>query len=560
MTEERRRVLLVEDSPTQAARLRAFLEAESLDVIHADSAEAALEILNTAGVDIVVLDYHLPGMDGSEFCRGIRMNVNTRALPVLMLTVEGGDAAQLVALNSGADDYLEKTADPAVLRVRVQALLRKSQGSGPILDIENRFSRVRVLAIDDSATYRHRLAEELRADHYIVDVADSATKGLAMARAAAYDCLLVDFDLSDADGAQVCRSIREAHPEPGSGPVVIVLTSHEDTEHMTLGFIAGADDYIPKSADIAVIKARVRALLRRKFLVDENRHILNELKEKELEAIRATAARESAELRAQMADQLAEANRELERVNRNLDLANKELEQFAFSAAHDLQEPLRMIGIYSQLLQTRYGDAMDATASQYVSFCVEGARRMDQLIKGLLDYARATQKSDAEAMDRVDLDLVLERALANLQGVLQETKAEIVRGSLPSLCIEEIRIQQLLQNLIGNALKYRRKDATPRVEVGAERREDEWLFFVADNGIGIEPEHQATVFGAFKRLHSKGYSGTGLGLAICQRIVQHYGGRIWVESVPGRGSTFYFTLPSRLEKSARAASAAQRRP
>jgi two-component system NtrC family sensor kinase len=546
MNDERRRVLLVEDSPTQAQRLRLFLEAEGLAVIPAESAEAALEVLNTARVDVVVLDYHLPGMNGDDFCREIRMNVNTRALPVLMLTVEGSDAAQLLALDSGADDYLPKTADPDVLRLRVRALLRKSQGTAPILDIENRFSRARVLTIDDSPTYLHRLAADLRIEHYIVDTAESAAEGLEKVRASAYDCVLIDFDLSGSDGAQVCRSIREMQNERTSAPVLIVLTSHNDTEHMTRGFTAGADDYICKSTDMAVIRARVRALLRRKFLVEENQHILNELKEKELETIRAKAEKESAELRALMADQLAEANRELERVNRNLDLLNKELEQFAYAAAHDLQEPLRMIGIYSQLLQARYAQALDERAAQYVAYCVDGAQRMDLLIKGLLDYARATQSSD-EVAHPVNCDAVLDRALANLQGVVLETAAEIVRGPLPSLCVEEIRIQQLLQNLVGNALKYRRSGVVPRVVISAERQADEWLFAVSDNGIGIEPSQLASVFGAFKRLHQKGYSGTGLGLAICQRIVQHYGGRIWVESEPDSGSTFYFTLPARLE-------------
>jgi two-component system NtrC family sensor kinase len=559
MTEQRQRVLLVEDSPTQAERLRAFLTAEGVDVVHVESAEAALEVLNSGGIDVVVLDYHLPGMDGRDFCREIRMNVNTRAIPVLMLTVEGGDAAQLLALDSGADDYLSKTAPPDVLRVRLRSLLRKSEGASAILDVETRFNRARVLAIDDSPTFLHKLGAELRSEHYIVDAAGSAAEALRMASVTAYDCVLVDFDLSGSDGAEVCRTLREMDAQTASEPVLVVLTSHEDTEHMIRGFGAGADDYIPKSSDTAVIKARVRALLRRKFLVEENRHILNELKEKELKAVRAKAEQESAELRALMADQLAEANRELERANRKLDAANKELEQFAYAAAHDLKEPLRMIGIYSQLLEAKYGEGLDASALQYIRFCVDGARRMHDLIKDLLDYARATQTDHQSPTELIDFNAVLDKALANLQSAVEESQAIIMRGSLPSLCVEEIRIQQLFQNLVGNALKYRRPEEAPRIRIAAERGAEEWLFRVEDNGIGIEPEQQAQVFEAFKRLHSRS-AGTGLGLTICQRIVEHYGGRIWVDSSPDRGSTFYFTLPRRLETIAKAATTSEQRP
>jgi light-regulated signal transduction histidine kinase (bacteriophytochrome) len=247
-----------------------------------------------------------------------------------------------------------------------------------------------------------------------------------------------------------------------------------------------------------------------------------------------------------MADQLAEANRELERANRNLDLANQELEQFAYAAAHDLQEPLRMVGIYSQLLQARYSGALDHAANQYIQFCIDGAKRMDHLIKDLLVYASATHTGE-DCKQPVDFNICLNNALANLQGAIEDSKAEILSDTLPALCVEEIRVQQLLQNLVSNAIKYRRPNATPQVRITAERRASEWVFAVRDNGIGIEPSQQARIFGAFKRLHNSEYSGTGLGLAICQRIVQHYDGRIWVESELDGGSSFFFTLPTRLE-------------
>ena len=204
-----------------------------------------------------------------------------------------------------------------------------------------------------------------------------------------------------------------------------------------------------------------------------------------------------------------------------------------------------MVGIYSQLLQARYGERLDETANQYVTYCVEGARRMDELIKDLLVYARAT-KAGEQCTELADLNAILEASLANLRGAIEESGADVTRGPLPALCVEEIRMQQVLQNLISNAIKYRKPGEPPRIGVSADLAGDEWVFLVEDNGIGIEGEHRERIFGAFHRLHKSASSGTGLGLAICQRIVQHYGGRIWVESEPGRGSRFFFTLPARL--------------
>jgi light-regulated signal transduction histidine kinase (bacteriophytochrome) len=264
--------------------------------------------------------------------------------------------------------------------------------------------------------------------------------------------------------------------------------------------------------------------------------------------VRARAEREAAELRATMADQLAAANRDLATANRMLDAANKELEQFAYSAAHDLQEPLRMVAMFSQLLQSKYAMRLDETANQYVSYCVEGSRRMQRLIKDLLEYARTTSSEERPSVV-VDFNVLVDRALENLDGALKESDADVVRGPLPKLRVEEVRLQQVFQNLVGNAVKYRRPDLPPRIHVSAERCGKEWVFSVSDNGVGIAPQYRDTVFAVFKRLHGANESGTGLGLAICKRIVEHHGGRIWVESEPGQGSTFFFTLPAELEAS-----------
>jgi two-component system NtrC family sensor kinase len=536
-----KRLMLVEDSPTQAARLRKLFEEGGLHVWHVSSAESALEQLKAASPDVIVLDYRLPGMNGYEFCHQIRLNVNTRAIPVLMLTAEEGDTAEMQGLASGADDYVAKSADFDVLLVRVLALLRKPQGSSAVVNIDNRFSRARLLAIDDSPTYLHQIAEELKAERYIVETIGDPVKALERLKHASFDCVLVDFEMPGLDGAAVCRAIRASHHDNDPEIVLVMLTSHDDKRRMTLSFEAGADDYIAKAADMAVTKARIRALLRRKFLVEENRHILEEIKEKELDAIRARAAREAAEVRAEMADQLAAANRRLA-------VANQELEQFAYSAAHDLQEPLRKIRIFGQLVQTKIKGKVDADVDQFLGFCLQGATQMDQLIKDLLLYAGAT-KSDDTPQHPVDLQSALSKALEHLEVTIADAGAQVTAGPLPNLFVQEIRIQQLFQNLIGNAIKYHRPDVPPEIRIAAEKKDGFWRLSVADNGIGISEEYWPKVFELFQRLDPATYPGTGLGLAICKRIVDQLGGSIWVESELGKGSTFFFSIPESLEAS-----------
>jgi PAS domain S-box-containing protein len=317
--QEQYRIMLIEDSRTQAERVRALLEKEGWEVICAASSEAALDELNRARPDLILVDYYLPGMNGAEFCREIRMNVNTRGIPVMMLTVEGTGDAERRGLESGADDYLAKSVDPDVLLLRIRALLRKSQGQAAVVaGVESSFGRARLLAIDDSPTYLHYLVQELSAEHYVVERATGGRQGLERILKEPFDCVLVDLEMPDVDGIEVCRRV-VAMRQGSEAPIgLVVLTAHEDKDQMTRGLEAGADDFIGKSADIAVVKSRIRALLRRKFFTEENRRILEELKEKELETIRERMEKEAAEARATMADKLAQTNLELEQTNRKL--------------------------------------------------------------------------------------------------------------------------------------------------------------------------------------------------------------------------------------------------
>ncbi|HEX2386416.1 MAG TPA: ATP-binding protein, partial [Candidatus Binatia bacterium] len=243
-----------------------------------------------------------------------------------------------------------------------------------------------------------------------------------------------------------------------------------------------------------------------------------------LELDESTAARE------QLAVQALELRR-----------SNAELEQFAYVASHDLQEPLRKVASFCQLLQQRYGGQLDARADQYIGFAVDGAQRMQALINALLSYSRVG--SQGKAFERIDCEKILDGTLAVLKRAIEESGAEITRGPLPTVMADPAQLGQLFQNLIGNALKFR-DHRPPVVRVAAERKDKEWLFSVADNGVGFELKYADRVFVMFQRLHAKDeYPGTGIGLAVCKKIVERHGGRIWVESAPGQGSTFYFTIP-----------------
>jgi PAS domain S-box-containing protein len=228
------------------------------------------------------------------------------------------------------------------------------------------------------------------------------------------------------------------------------------------------------------------------------------------------------------------------RQRQELTRSNSELEQFAYIASHDLQEPLRTIASFTQLLARRYHDRLDAKAERYINHIVDGSLRMQTLIEDLLQYSRV--RTRAKAFEEIETDKVLEIALANLQSAIESNQATISTSTLPVVKGDRAQLVQLFQNLIGNAIKYRRQDP-PEIAIDAKREGDRYRFCIEDNGIGIDPKHRDRIFQIFQRLHTiQEYPGTGIGLAVCQKIVQRHGGRIWVESELGRGSKFYFTL------------------
>jgi PAS domain S-box-containing protein len=232
---------------------------------------------------------------------------------------------------------------------------------------------------------------------------------------------------------------------------------------------------------------------------------------------------------------------ELNKTMQNLQRSNSELEQFAYVASHDLQEPLRMVSSFLQLLQRRYAGQLDSNADEFIEYAVDGAKRMQELIQDLLEYSRVTTKG--KEFKEIKMEETIDKVLMDLKMSIDEHNVNITQDTMPIVTADDSQMIQLLQNLIGNAIKYRSEE-NPQIHISAEKEDKQWLFAVKDNGIGIDSKYTEKIFTIFQRLHSNDkYDGTGIGLAISKSIVERHGGNIWIESEPNKGSTFYFTIP-----------------
>jgi light-regulated signal transduction histidine kinase (bacteriophytochrome) len=309
---------------------------------------------------------------------------------------------------------------------------------------------------------------------------------------------------------------------------LILLTAVEDRGAMIEGLATGADDYISKSSEFEVLKARVSAQLRRRQFEDETRRMRSELFRRELEAAEARAAREIAESRAAL---VAELERK-----------NKELEAFSYSVSHDLRAPLRSIDGFSQALAQDYSTVLDAKGHDYLTRVRASARRMGELIDDLLQLSRVG-RADLVLMS-VDLSELARSVLADLARKDPDRRVEVVVAETPRAAADPRLMRVVLDNLLGNAWKFTGKVAAARIEFRAESADGQLAYVVADNGSGFNMEYASKLFQPFQRLHSESeFSGTGIGLATVYRIIDRHGGRVWARSAPGEGATFCFTLP-----------------
>ncbi len=494
-------ILNVEDNHVMRYARSRILRRAGFEVREAPTGTEALQATIDDRPQLVLLDVNLPDISGLEVCRRIKSNPVTSGITVLHVSSTARtESEQYQALENGADGYLVEPVAPELLVSTIRAYMR----------------------VRKAEAEQMRLVEELkRANEELRSVLESITDGFLSfdrnwrvlevnRRGAEY----LGLDTAEMIG----RSVWDVFPNARGGAF---------ERHYQKAFESGEKIHFEAQSkttgrwfEAHVHPSRDRMSVFFREVTERRQH---EQRMKEL----YDSAQQEIELRREMEARLRASNEGLER--------------FAYVISHDLKEPLRSALSFSQLLGRRYHGKMDAEADEFLGHIEEPIRRMARMIDDLLSYSQIMHENGAD-YGQVQMSAALDWALENLDQAIRDAGAEIRCGELPCVQGDFGRLGQLWQNLIGNAIKYRGAEP-PRVEVGAVRQNGAWLFSVRDNGIGLAPAYQDHIFQPFKRLHGREYPGTGLGLAISRRIVEQHGGRIWVESEPDKGATFWFTLP-----------------
>lgn len=400
---------------------------------------------------------------------------------------------------------------------------------------------INILVVDDEPKNLTVLESVLTDPSYRIVRAESADEALLALIDREFALLVLDIQMPGMTGFELAQMIK-TRKKTAHVPIIFLTAYYNEDAHMLEGYDTGAVDYLHKPVNPVVLRSKVSIFA---DLYRKSRECVaaNVVLSSEVER-RRQIEQQLRELNQSLEERVAERTQELRQHAARLRRANEALEEFAYAASHDLQEPLRNVAIYAELFTKRYGADLNEEACRFLEIINEGAQRMRRLITGLLEYARADYLDESTPIS--DGEEVLGQVLQNLNRSVQESRAAITHDRLPSVPIKAIHLEQLLQNLIGNALKYKKDFEPPHVHVSADQHDDQWRFSITDNGVGIESQYQAKVFDLFKRLdHPRGErAGAGMGLAICQRIVERYGGRIWVDSEVGRGATFHFTIPA----------------
>ena len=519
-------ILVIDDSATFLEALRAAVESAGYRAVTASSGEEGLRVAGSLRPDAIIVDGVLPGIDGATVIRHVRLDAALRDVPCLLLTASEDKGAELRALDSGADAFVRKEDDIEVILARLAAVLRRAPTRGASDETRSLRGPKRILAVDDSLTYLHELTEALKGEGYDVVLAKSGEEAIDLLAVQAVDCILLDLMMPGLGGQETCRRIKAA-PTVRDIPLVM-LTALDNRDAMIQGLGAGADDYIQKSGEFEVLKARVRAQIRRKQFEDENRRFREELLRKELEAAEARAVRDLAETRAVLVEELKRKN--------------LELEAFSYSVSHDLRAPLRAVDGFSKALLDDYAGALEPKAKDYLERVRAAARRMGELIDDLLELSRVGRAELRR--DRTSLSDIAAAVAADLRRREPDRHVDISVQQGLEVSADRRLMRVVLENLIGNSWKFTMKTTAPRIEMGSERRDDGTAYFVRDNGAGFDMAYADKLFRPFQRLHhTADYPGTGIGLATVQRIVDRHGGRVSAEGSVGRGATVYFTIP-----------------
>lgn len=565
-------ILLVEDSETQALQLRHVLETNGFAVCWQATAEAALDGLNQRLPDLVIADYHLPGMNGDELTRQMRLNVRTRTIPVIMLTEARERTVERQGLESGADAYISKSADQDLIILRIKALLRRraspvaERREGQEAPSFGAFRRASILIVNDDPAEHTDLKQLLIREGYAVTLAASPPEAMRAVTSpgATWDCVLVNVLSEDFDGIELCRqlnSYRGLAPLPGMEVpsfYIVGLGNEDGGDTLARTFSAGADDIVPSSADADVMRVRIRALVRRKLLQDENWRIEAELREREIALERARAEAAAAEARASLAGALAKANRELEETNHRLKDTQAKLVQAAKMAslgelvagiAHEINNPLAFILAHQGTVNRLLGDISAklppgtelerplSKARERVGAMRLGLERIRELVLNLRQFSRLDEGGFQTINVRDSIETVL-----TLLGHKLGPRIDVRRRyeAVPDLYCSPALLNQVVMNIIGNAADAIGGSGAIDIETSSD--ETTYRIRISDTGPGILPELRERIFEPFFTTKPVG-AGTGLGLAIAYSVVQAHKGTITVETSPSGGTSFAITIP-----------------
>jgi two-component system NtrC family sensor kinase len=550
-------ILVVDSSPVHALQLQAFFEEQGWTVACAGNAEDALLEFQRQQPDLLVTGEHLPGSRGSELCR--QLQSGTFRMPMVIWTAQPEIGLDGRGFDPENGVYRWKAAEPHTLLPEFLSLLGKTDESGSD-KLRRDFHGARLLAIDDSPTHLEYLSQQLMQQGYRVEKASNGADGLRLLEQQDFDCVLVDLVMPGMDGIEVCRSISEIRKSKDSDIAVIMLTAHETSDDMMRGLAAGADDFVGKSSDTAVLRARIHALLRRKFFQEENRRMLEELKARQIEALQANTDKQAAEERAMIAEKLTEANRELQETNRKLKetqahLIQQEkmasLGQLVAGIAHEINNPLAF-SLNSLYTAESNLEKIAAEVKEHLSdgswqrllkvqsrlgHTKEGMDRVRQLVLGLRTFSRL----DEGELKTVDIHENIDSALLflayKMKGRIVLEKQYGLRQ--PLRCFAG-QLNQVFLNLLANAVDA--IEGTGKIVISTSECDGYACISVRDTGTGIPEAIRSRIFEPFFTTKPVG-QGTGLGLAISYGIIQAHKGILEVESEEGRGTEFRIKIP-----------------
>jgi signal transduction histidine kinase/CheY-like chemotaxis protein len=562
------KILIVDDVPANREYLVTLLGYGKHELSEAADGAQGLEQARLQRPALIIADIVMPTMDGFEFVRKLREMPQIGATPVIFYTAAYYEyEARALARDCGVEHIITKPSEPQLILETVNKALGLAvtiPAPTPVAEFDRDHLRLMTDKLSQKVSELEavslrlqaliELGQQLASEHdttRLLDIACSAAREVVGAKFAVLGMLekegmsLQQYAVRGLDPEVVARM---SLPEIQQGVIHEIISEQRpvrarnpDGDPQALGLPADHPSiYSFLGVPIATSTRFYGWLGLRNKLGAEEFSADDERIAASLAAQTAVAYENSQRL-AEIEHHAAELEERVQARTAALQRSNAELEHFAYVASHDLQEPLRKVIGFTSLLSKRYKGRLDAEADEFIGYTVQSAARMQDLIQDLLTYSRVGRSDE---MTLTNCELVLNEALANLQVEIEASGARILRDPLPIVMGNERELTQLFQNLVGNALKFR-GEQPPEIQITVERQPSAWRFRVRDNGIGLDPQFAERIFQMFQRLHRKDeYAGTGIGLTICRKVVEHHGGRIWVESAPGAGAAFFFTLPA----------------